>query len=535
MTAAGAPEKDQSMIFDFVHRTDPLSEKKTQALNAKVAAMVALDLQPYSFVEDRGFKELMAEAVPNYRLPSRTTLSRTLVPRLFDDTRKKVKDELSSAFEGGTSAVTFTSDMWTSRANESYVSFTCHLLTPSFRMKRFTLNTRHMELVSHSAENIAQMLVEMCAEWEIPDGCRKYIVTDNGRNIRAAVRRLPWTERACFAHTLQLAIHDAISNTPSIDRLCKKARHIVGHYKHSSSAQKRLDEYQKKMGKDPLRLVQDVDTRWNSQYLMLSRLLDLKEAVSVELATSSSSIDGLCSAEWKEALEYLDALKPLYDATVITSADKYPSFSTQIPIIFGMLSCLSNFSGTTGFHKELARSLNTRFPLYTEDKEACLAMFLDPRFKSTVFRNNKQKLVWLKDLVLQDVALCPAVEVVQPAAKVQEPQQCVQPSSDVWSAFDNLANSQVASTPLSTSEWEIKAYSEEALLKKDSDPCDWWRTVGTFRYPSLAKLCPKYLPIPATSVPSERAFSVAGEVVSVRRERLLPDHVEQLIFLHDNM
>ncbi|KAL3212235.1 hypothetical protein MRX96_036061 [Rhipicephalus microplus] len=101
MTAAGAPEKDQSMIFDFVHRTDPLSEKKTQALNAKVAAMVALDLQPYSFVEDRGFKELMAEAVPNYRLPSRTTLSRTLVPRLFDDTRKKVKDELSSAFEGG--------------------------------------------------------------------------------------------------------------------------------------------------------------------------------------------------------------------------------------------------------------------------------------------------------------------------------------------------------------------------------------------------------------------------------------------------
>ncbi|KAH8029583.1 hypothetical protein HPB51_001701 [Rhipicephalus microplus] len=264
-------------------------------------------------------------------------------------------------------------------------------------------------------------------------------------------------------------------------------------------------------------------------------MLPLDEAVSVELATSNCSIDGLCSAEWKEALEYLDALKPLYDATVITSADKYPSLSTQIPIIFAMLSCLSNFSGKTGFHKELARSLNTRFHLYTEDKETCLAMVLDPRFKSTVFRNNKQKLVWLKDLVFQDVALCFAVEVVQPAAKVQEPQQCVQPSSDVWSALDNLANSQVASTPLSTSEWEIKAYSEEALLKKDSDPCDWWRTVGTFRYPSLAKLCPKYLPIPATSVPSARAFSVVGEVVSVRRERLLPDHVEQLIFLHDNM
>ncbi|KAH8030679.1 hypothetical protein HPB51_011061 [Rhipicephalus microplus] len=436
MTAAGAPAKDQSMVFDFVHRTDPLLENKTQALNAKVAAMVALDLQPYSFVEDRGFKELMAEAVPNYRLPSRTTLSRTLVPRLFDDTRKKVKDELSSAIEGGTSAVTFTRDSWTSRANESY-----------------------------------------------------------------------------------LASHDAISNTPSIDRLCKKARHIVGHYKHSSSAQKRLDEYQKKMGKDPLRLVQDVDTRWNSQYLMLSRLLDLKEAVSVELATSSNSIDGLCSAEWKETLEYLDALKPLYDATVITSADKYPSLSTQIPIIFCMLSCLRNFSGTTCFHKELARSLNTRFPLYTEDKETGLDMFLDPRFKSTVFRNKKQKLVWLKDQVLQDVALCPAVEVVQPAAKVQEPQECVQPSSDVWSAFDNLANSQVASTPLSTSEWEIKAYSQEALLKKDSDPCDWWWTVVHLQIPQSGKALPQVL-AHTNHFSSKRACLFSGRGETELRELL---------------
>lgn len=130
MTAAGAPEKDQSMISDFVQCTEPLSEKRTQALNTKVAAMVALDLQPYSVVKDRGFKELMEEPVPNYRLPSRTPLSRTLVPRLYDDTRKKVKAELSTAFEGGATTISFTSNMWTSRANESYVSFTCHFLTP---------------------------------------------------------------------------------------------------------------------------------------------------------------------------------------------------------------------------------------------------------------------------------------------------------------------------------------------------------------------------------------------------------------------
>lgn len=114
-------------------------------------------------------------------------------------------------------------------------------------------------------------------------------------------------------------------------------------------------------------------------------------------------------------------------------------------------------------------------------------------------------------------------------------QNTAQPSCDVWNAFDDLASSQAGNRTLSSPEWEIAAYSEEALLRKDSDPRCWWQTVGSFRCPSLAKLCLKYLAIPATSVPSERAFSVAGEVVSAKRERLLPDHMEQLVFLHDNL
>ncbi|KAL3195414.1 hypothetical protein MRX96_015876 [Rhipicephalus microplus] len=34
---------------------------------------------------------------------------------------------------------------------------------------------------------------------------------------------------------------------------------------------------------------------------------------------------------------------------------------------------------------------------------------------------------------------------------------------------------------------------------------------------------------------SERLFSTAGNVVTSRRELLLPDHVEQLVFLHENL
>lgn len=109
---------------------------------------------------------------------------------------------------------------------------------------------------------------------------------------------------------------------------------------------------------------------------------------------------------------------------LIASAERYPSLSAQVPIIFGMLNCISNFSGITEFPRELASSMKARFTLYAEDKEACLAMFLDPRFKSTIFKTNKQKMMWLKDLVLQDLALCPTVDATNPEARKQEPKHC---------------------------------------------------------------------------------------------------------------
>jgi hypothetical protein len=42
------------------------------------------------------------------------------------------------------------------------------------------------------------------------------------------------------------------------------------------------------------------------------------------------------------------------------------------------------------------------------------------------------------------------------------------------------------------------------------------------------------LAIPATSAPSERVFSVAGNIVNKKRVRLKPDTVDLLIFLRGN-
>lgn len=64
-------------------------------------------------------------------------------------------------------------------------------------------------------------------------------------------------------------------------------------------------------------------------------------------------------------------------------------------------------------------------------------------------------------------------------------------------------------------------------------PLLWWKRNAT-RYSFLSKLARKYLCVTATSVPSERVFSVSGNVLTKERYFLSDEHVEQLVFLIKN-
>jgi hypothetical protein len=56
-----------------------------------------------------------------------------------------------------------------------------------------------------------------------------------------------------------------------------------------------------------------------------------------------------------------------------------------------------------------------------------------------------------------------------------------------------------------------------------------------YLYHRLYLLAKKYLSIPASSVPSERIFSIAGQIVSKKRSRMHPSNVDMFIFLNKNM
>lgn len=87
-------------------------------------------------------------------------------------------------------------------------------------------------------------------------------------------------------------------------------------------------------------------------------------------------------------------------------------------------------------------------------------------------------------------------------------------SLPIFEIYFHVQVADVQSTPMSSSIIEMRQYTEEANInRKRDDPLNWWKAREMI-YPRLAKLAKKYLSIVGTSVPSERVFSKAGQVVS---------------------
>jgi len=81
---------------------------------------------------------------------------------------------------------------------------------------------------------------------------------------------------------------------------------------------------------------------------------------------------------------------------------------------------------------------------------------------------------------------------------------------------------------------EVASYRLADSICVDADPFMWWKT-NECKFPHVAKAAKRHLCVPGTSVPSERIFSTAGDIVSANRSRLAPDSVDRLIFLHKNL
>lgn len=78
---------------------------------------------------------------------------------------------------------------------------------------------------------------------------------------------------------------------------------------------------------------------------------------------------------------------------------------------------------------------------------------------------------------------------------------------------------------------EIDRYCKENVeITDDFDVLKWWKSNEKF-YPYLSKVALQVHSIPASCAAAERAFSLAGNVITEKRSRLGPKSIDSLLFL----
>ncbi|XP_049302945.1 zinc finger BED domain-containing protein 4-like [Bactrocera dorsalis] len=254
-------------------------------------------------------------------------------------------DELQNDIASGLMSLSFTTDGWKSRSAHYYLSLTVHYMTSNFQLKNLMIGLTQLE-DRHTGNYIKLKFEEMMLEWNLLDVPNVPILftTDNGANICNAIRQSSWNHIHCFAHTLQLVIKDCQKHTKGIEKLLKKARHITTHFHQSDPARRDFENAQKvSSDKTPLKLIQSVPTRWNSDYDMLERMKKLQQPLSVALSRSAS-VTGLSGTDWKRISDIINVLDPLNEATKISCGSKYPTISMIEPIIQGMKEALENLN-----------------------------------------------------------------------------------------------------------------------------------------------------------------------------------------------
>ena len=480
---------------------------------------------------DKKTRNMISVFESRYTPPDRKTLATHYLPKMFD-TR-------ILGLVGSIHNFAITTDLWTSRAKHAYTGLTIHyIMEEDFSLQSHLLATKEFS-DSHTAENISEELQAILGEWNLSQDELSAVTTDNGSNIVLAT--VGWPRMPCFSHTLQLAVEQAMS-LPNVSRALARCRRLVSHFNHSSKSSYLLKQKQEDLHHSQHSLIQDVSTRWNSAFYMVQRVLEQQQPLRATLLELKRGDLMPSDAEFSTIDTYVEVMKPLVVITEALGEEKWVTSSTVRPLLYKLLKVrLVSKPTDTSREKALkhAMLLNLQHR-YVGDILLLItkAAFLDPRLKTLAFLTQEEKDELTQLIEAEATTIAESIEESSgTTAGLDEPAtKRAKGEHNLLELIGDIVHSTEEElqtiTPSQKARVEVVRYTGE--LPTQINPLCWWKD-NAFRYPILSHLARKYLAIPVTSVPSKRAFSSAGNIVSIKRSCLQPESVNMLVFPAENL
>ncbi|KAG2729508.1 hypothetical protein I3760_01G253500 [Carya illinoinensis] len=386
----GIGESDGSTLRTLV--THKFSE---EIARLAIAEMVICDEMPFRVVEGQGFRKFAWSLEPRFKVPCRVTVARDCM-KLYEVEKGKLK----KVFRDGGMRISLTTDTWTSVQNLNYMCLTAHFIDKNWKLQKKIIN--FCLIPNHRGETIGRYVESCLLDWGID---RIFTVTvDNASSNDTAISYLKqfltgnllggkYMHMRCCAHILDLIVSEGLKECNDAITMVRNAVRYV----RSSPA--RLEKFKRCAEKEKIdckkMLCLDVQTRWNSTYLMLEAAGKFEKAFrrmeSEDYNFLSYFDDGHIrppkATEWETVRVFVKFLEMFYEATTRFSGSLYVTANTGFLEICDLQTELIMLSESTNTClKSMAINMRTKYDKYWGSLDRMnlfmlIAVVLDPRIK----------------------------------------------------------------------------------------------------------------------------------------------------------
>ncbi|KAF2886713.1 hypothetical protein ILUMI_19461 [Ignelater luminosus] len=265
---------------------------------------------------------------------------------------------------------------------------------------------------------------------------------------------------------------------------------------------------------------------------MIERFLELRTIVNDIIIRYKNAPPMLTASELSILSSVLQVLRPIEAATKEVSADKYCTSSKVIPLIHCPLLKIKPLKLEESLAKELQsvilKEIDKRMGVIERVTSLAIATILDPRFKKMYFTD--------------PTACSSAVAKVKEFMKATIQNEVVESDSSdhsdkpednfsLWDDHHKLVHKSWKTTKSDDAiSDELSIYLRSSVGRLNENPLEIWNDLK-IQLPKLHTIAYKYLTMVGTSVPSERLFLKAAQIVNQQRNRLKGKRLNKLLFL----
>ena len=135
------PAQQQRSLLNYgVGALRPCCDSRQEQITGLVSEMLVANMLPVALVESPEFRALLSFLEPAYKPPCRQTMTSRL--QTMAEKRRCV---IRETMQTDATAVSVTTDIWTSMANDPYISLTASYITPAWTMRTPTLANTLMD------------------------------------------------------------------------------------------------------------------------------------------------------------------------------------------------------------------------------------------------------------------------------------------------------------------------------------------------------------------------------------------------------